>query len=827
MTKTKLSPHLLLSSVAAGLALGVAVLLLDMIVSKLITERTTLFPSGDGAMVSRVILFFLAMSFVLLLRALMLSEQIWRRTLFQADSDYLQLFNSVGFCVVVYSVHDEGRKFIIKEFNSFAEKTEKISADKVVGRDVREVFPGIDKFGLTDVMRRVFLSGVPEVHDISQYADERISGWRQNYVFRTRNGDVVCVYQDMTERIETDLKLKTAESELGSIMEALPMFFIVFDRKGRVSQIAGKAVGQIGLDPAKAKGLGIEELFKANDKFRDCVSSARNGLDFSSRIDFNGKLFDVRFHPFFSGDAGGNVVAIGYDVGERASAEIERERLEAAISQTDEVVIVTRPDGVIEYANPAFEKVTGFTVGEALGRNTRFLKSGKHDKVFYEDLWRTIRAGDVWRGHFFNRRKDGAIYEEEAVISPVKAKNGEIVNYVAVKRDVTREVDLQKQLIQAQKMEAIGRLAGGIAHDFNNILTAILGYSDLALSQIRGEEGARESVEQIRMAGKRAASLTKQLLAFTRKQVMNMQPVCVKEIVSDIHDMIRRIIGDDVSISYSLPDDRLMIKADRGQIEQVIMNLVLNARDAVPGTGGRIGVSASRHVQTVPYDYAGFSAAPGEFVKISFRDNGHGMSDEVKLKIFEPFFTTKPKGKGTGLGLSTVYGIVKQHSGFITFESELGKGTTFDVFIPAPEKEAVSKSAAEMQEAGDLADAVPKGAVLLAEDDKVLQMLVSSYLGREGFKVLVAGDGLEAKQMLAQRGEEIKFALIDLVMPFMDGGKLAEYTMKTRPDVKIILMSGYPDVIDTIDPRIKALPLLPKPFSQEELKSEVKRSFGT
>ncbi|HOK05405.1 MAG TPA: PAS domain S-box protein, partial [Victivallales bacterium] len=566
----------------------------------------------------------------------------------------------------------------------------------------------------------------------------------------------------------------------------------------------------------------------SNNKFLENISIAREGLNFSSQISFSGKVYNITYTGFSTkGGEIGDIAISGIDLSRETFAQMDVGRLETAISQSDEIVMITDTKGIIQYVNPAFEKITGYSINEAIGKNASLLKSGKHDQLFYKNLWNTISSGNVWRGHFFNRKKDGSIYEEDSVISPVKNKNNEIVNYVAVKRDVSKEVELQKELIQAQKMEAIGRLAGGIAHDFNNILTAILGYSDLALSICKNDESLKDAIEQIKSAGKRASTMTKQLLTFTRKQILNFETMSMKEILLEMEEMLKRLIGEEVILSFSLSEEKLVAKCDRGQIEQVIMNLVLNARDALPKSNGKINVSINKHLQKAPYEFSGFNAKPGEYVQLTVQDNGCGMTDEVKQKIFDPFFTTKPKGKGTGLGLATVYGIVKQHNGFITFDSVLNQGTTFNIFIPAASdfQQDREKSNIRKSEEKAVGENFERKVVLVAEDDKIIQMLVASYLSKDGYKVLLASDGLEAKQILAHRGNEIKFALLDVVMPFLDGGRLAEYILKLYPEIKIILMSGYPDVLESQEENVKKLPVLQKPFSQADLKSFVDKYF--
>jgi PAS domain S-box-containing protein len=359
------------------------------------------------------------------------------------------------------------------------------------------------------------------------------------------------------------------------------------------------------------------------------------------------------------------------DIAERKRAEEALVRLATAVEQAAESIVITDPDGIIQYVNPAFEFTTGYSRDEAIGRHSRLLNSGKQDSTFYADLWATIKRGDVWTGHFINRKKDGTVYEEEATISPVRDSSGNITNFVAVKRDVTKEVGLEKQLIHSQKMEAIGTLAGGIAHDFNNLLTAIVGYSQLAMGKLVQEDPLRSDIVEIEKAGQRAATLTSQLLAFSRKQVLQFKTLDLNALVTDLQKMLKRMIGEDIEIVALLNLELWSVRADPGQLQQVIMNLVVNARDAMPD-GGKLTIKTNNVDLDSEYDLA-----QGSYVMISISDTGCGMDPETRSHIFEPFFTTKELGRGTGLGLSTVYGIIKQSGGSIRVDSELDHGTTF------------------------------------------------------------------------------------------------------------------------------------------------------
>ena len=363
-------------------------------------------------------------------------------------------------------------------------------------------------------------------------------------------------------------------------------------------------------------------------------------------------------------------------------AEASHARLAAAVEQAAEAVVITDTQGTILYANPAFEKSTGYTCAEALGQNSRLLKSGKHDDDFYRQMWDVLKRGEMWHGHFINKRKDGALYEEEATISPVRDAAGKIINFVAVKRNVSHEMELEAQLRQAQKMEAIGTLAGGVAHDFNNILAAMFLQTDLVGTFENLPDEVVDIHRQIRSSAESAAKLVRQLLLFSRRQVLQPHNLDLSESITGMAKMLRRILGENIKTHLKLSAQPMFIHADAGMMDQVLMNLAVNARDAMPDGGQLV-------IETCRVDFDEFAASqspqarPGSFVCLSVSDTGSGIPAEILSKIFDPFFTTKDVGKGTGQGLAMIYGcIVKRHGGAVSFETETGRGTTFIIRLP-------------------------------------------------------------------------------------------------------------------------------------------------
>jgi PAS domain S-box-containing protein len=503
----------------------------------------------------------------------------------------------------------------------------------------------------------------------------------------------------------------------------------------------------------------------------------------------------------------------------RARLARTHQRLITAIEQAAESVVITDTGGTILYVNPAFERVSGYSRAEAVGQHTRTVKPGKQDGSFHQKMQAVLRAGETWQGRLVSKKKDGTLYTEEATISPVRDESGAIVSFVAVMRDVTREVQLEEQYRQAQKMEAVGRLTAGIAHDFNNLLTAINGFAELMQFQLPPDDPLQESLGKILGAGRRAADLVRQLLAFSRKQIMEPQVLDLNAVVSDMDKILRRIIGEDIELKTALAPDLWPVKVDPAQIEQVIVNLAVNARDAMPN-GGHLTIETANALLDEDYTARHLDVSPGEYAVLAVSDNGLGMSKEVKTHLFEPFFTTKEAGKGTGLGLATVYGIVEQSGGTIWVYSEAGHGTTFKIYLPRAE------GAVAPLTRSDRAGELPRGmeTVLLVEDDPAVRDLMARVLRQQGYAVLEAADGQEALRLARQHGGKIHLLLTDVVMPGLSGMALARQLAPLQPGMELLFMSGYADNAVVQHSMLDAgVAFLQKPFSSLALARKVRQ----
>jgi two-component system cell cycle sensor histidine kinase/response regulator CckA len=438
-------------------------------------------------------------------------------------------------------------------------------------------------------------------------------------------------------------------------------------------------------------------------------------------------------------------------------------------------------------------------------------------------MWQTISSGQVWHGRLVNKKKDGSLFTEEATITPIRDERGAIVNYVAVKRDVTRELQLEEQYRQAQKMEAIGLLAGGIAHDFNNLLTAINGFAELLQFQLPADSPQQELVEKILKGGQRAADLIRQLLAFSRKQIIEPKTLNLNTTLEEFKKMLGRFIGEHIQLETVLAPELWFVEADPSQIEQVFLNLAVNARDAMPD-GGQLTIETANVVLDPDETAKGLELDPGEYVMVAISDTGIGMSEEVQARIFEPFFTTKEMGKGTGLGLATVYGIVKQNNGSIWVYSEEGQGTTFKVYLPR-----VAEAVDSLPQQG-WTRALPRGneTILLVEDEPEICELVAEMFRIQGYQVLEANDGFEALRLAKELDGTLNLLVTDVIMPGMNGKELASKLKESRPNLKVLFMSGYSGEMiarhGVLEPGVA---LIEKPVSSISLAQKVRQVLET
>ncbi len=511
--------------------------------------------------------------------------------------------------------------------------------------------------------------------------------------------------------------------------------------------------------------------------------------------------------------------------------DAEKRVLTTVVEQSPSAVIITDTEGNIEYVNSNTELLTGYTAEELRGKKPSMFKSGQTPSDKYDQLWQTISKGKVWRGELLNKAKDGTHFWELCVIAPIFAPDGTISKYVALKENITErkhaekeKVMLEEQLHQAQKMESIGRLTGGVAHDFNNILSAINGYSEMILMRMDNSSPFRNEIEIILQSGQRAARLTQQLLAFSRKQVIKPELLDLTAEVAESRKMLSRLLGEDIEIEIGHVKELWPIKVDRSQLEQVILNLAVNARDAMP-LGGKLTIETSNVSLDGVYIKSHYNISPGDYVMLAISDNGKGMDKETREHIFEPFFTTKIKGKGTGLGLATVYGIIKQNNGEIQVYSEPDQGTIFKIYLPRAD-ESLEKTDSHLS-VNRVSDIGGTETILLVEDDEMVRNLGIDILSGLGYTVLEAENGEDALQVCARFHGKVDLLLTDVVMPKMSGPDLAARINEQYPQTKVLFMSGYTEnAIVRHGVLAENVNYLHKPITPKSLSHAVRKVLG-
>jgi len=624
----------------------------------------------------------------------------------ESEKKFEDLFAHMNSGVAIYEAENNGEDFIFKDLNRAGEQIDKVTRGEVIGKSVLEIFPSVKEYGLFDVLQRVWKTGQPEHHPMVMYEDERITGWKDYFIYKLPTDQIVAIYSDETERKQAEEALRESEKRMKAILSASPVGVALF---------------------------------------------------------INRKL---------------------------------------------------------NWANMMFYKLTGYEQGSLVGQELRviFTSDEEYERVGRE-LYTGVDKSGIGEVETKWIRQDGKIIDCSLRACSLDPKDPFREQIVTV-ADISEAKQLAAQFLHAQKMEAVGILAGGVAHDFNNILTTIIGNADLALMEVGKDGSLREEIEEIRAAGERAASLTRQLLTFSRKQIIQPEFLDLNELLTDIEKMLDRLIGEDIEL-LMIPGPALwQVKVDPGQMEQVIMNLVINARDAMP-RGGKLTIeTANADLDENYFRKRGLQEEkPGAYVMLAVSDSGIGIDKETQSHIFEPFFTTKEVGKGTGLGLSTVYGIVKQNNGFIWVYSEPGQGSAFKVYLPKAKGDAAS----EKKEQHPVTAPGGSETVLIVEDDDSLRKFSQRALQQHGYSVLEAENGEDALKVSEAYAGSIDLLITDVVMPGMGGKETAERLQPLYPRMKVLYTSGYTDnTIVHHGVLATGLNFLQKPFSPEALTRKVR-----
>ncbi len=879
------------------------------------------------------------------------------RRMLDNETRYRQLFDNMGVGVAVYAAVDGGADFVFRDFNRGAEASEKLDRRDVIGRRLTEVYPRIHEFGLIDVLSRVWHSGEPEALPARLYKDDLREEWRENWIYRLPSGEVVALFDDVTERKLAEEQKRDREARFRGIFENAAVgiahldldgswqllnqqFCILlgyqrdelvqrrfdeithpldrstaiakfqelirgkkeayslekrcFHKDGRIvwinvtnalqrddegkplyvisvmrdvslrkqaqdalceSELRMRALldasrdeillvsteGQIlainkaardrlarrsaNVDPLGATLAAVLPPDQAGQRLAAVRHVVETGEMMHCDVQIRARWFDLWYYPVRRPEGDIQEVAVyAREVTDRWRSEADLRTLWQAIEQSPASVVITSPNGTIEYVNPKFCEATGYERDEAIGLNPRVLKSGRTNAEDYTRLWKTISGGHVWRGEFLNRKKNGQLFWEMAAIAPVKDTTGRVIHYVGVKEDISERKEMEEQLRQSQKMQALGQLTGGIAHDFNNLLAIIIGNLELLDESLNGD-APHELIEDALWSARRGAELTHRLLAFARRQPLKPDAVDFNVVIRGLSDLLRRTLGGGIRIRENLAADLWLAYADRGELERALLNLAVNARDAMQRGGVLILETRNATIDAVYAEqYDEFSA--GDYVVLSVTDSGAGMAPDVVQHAFEPFFTTKEVGKGSGLGLSMVYGFVKQSGGHIEIDSHLARGTRVSLFLPR------ARGGRQRPQAGE---AKPEGgqfhdrAVLLVEDEPKLRRVAAKMLSRLGLTILQAESAEDALALLqdCQVDHPVDLLFTDIELPGgMSGAELADRARELVPSIKIMFTTGYARDAVLSDPSKKDMPWLLKPYSQSALTRQLTMLLG-
>lgn len=838
-----------------------------------------------------------------------------------SEARYRSLFEHMSNAVVVYRADRQGEDFVFVDFNAAAERIEKVEKREVIGQSVLKIFPSVKQFGLFEVLQRVFRTGQPEHHPVAQYKDDRIEGWRENFVYGLPSGEIVAVYSDETERKRAEHALRESEEKFSIAFQFAPMpMAITSAHDGRVVEVNEAFVKGSGYERQEVLGKTAVELGTWKDENERALrleQIQKEGALLNLEMDFPTKDGTLR-HGLFSAvmirlQGKPMLLSAFNDITEQKKSEQalkDREQMLRSVITATPVGLCLTQDRIIKWANAEWERMFGFNEeSEYLGRPTSIMYAEEaHYMTSRKDIYRNLETGTVGETYTEFTRKDGARFQgyvrstylaptdpEQGTLSAISdvteitlakearreseeryrilcedsrdavfvtsregryidvnqafcdlfgydrnelesietkenyadpgdrrifqetiektgsikdypmqlrkkdgtifdalltasvryGDKGESLGYQGIIRDMTETKQLEKQLLQAQKMEAIGTLAGGIAHDFNNLLQVVLGYSELILADKQPNDPDYADLHKIRGAARNGAELVKQILTFSKRAEISPRPIDLNREVRKAEQLLRRTLPRIIEMDHFGAEDLWTINADPRQIEQILLNLAVNAKDAMP-RGGRIVIETENVTLDEDYCRSHLGVGPGDYVLLTFSDTGIGIYPDVLDHIFEPFFTTKKTGEGTGLGLATVYGIVKQHNGHIICYSEPENGTTFKIYLPAIRSEDVETS-------GQFR-VLPAGGtetILLADDEELIRDLGERILSRAGYTVLTACDGQEALEIYQKEMSKIHLVILDLIMPVMEGAECMNELARINPSVKVIVASGH------------------------------------
>ncbi len=681
---------------------------------------------------------------------------------------------------------------------------------------VKELFTGAVETGITaevvetQIVRSDGERAFIEVKSVPILEDGRVAGFRG-------------ILRDVTERKRSELALRETYDLLKAVIDASAAGITILDREGNIKLWSPAAERMFGWRKEEVLERPLptvpSDRREEHRMLRERVTAGELVVGVEVvRQKKDGSPIDVSLSTASLRDEKGGisgVVGIMVDITERKRTEGQIRLQAAALEAAANGIVITDRSGTIRWVNPAFTRLTGYPAEEAVGRTPRLLRSGRHDQAFYRNLWETVLSGRVWQGETVNRRKDGSLYTEDQTIAPVLDEYGAVTHFIAVKQDITERRHLEDQLHQAQKLEAIGLLAGGIAHDFNNLLNGIIGFAELTLRELpEGSKGV-SYLSRVPRLGRQAAGLIGQLLTFARKAPLERKPLDLNPLLKESGKLLQRTFPETITIQVEPAFEPLIANADLGNVQQIILNLATNARDAMPH-GGTLTLRLAPVILTEASLGDHLHRRPDAFACLTVADTGTGIPAAIRDRIFEPFFTTKGPEHGTGLGLASVYGIVHQHEGWLEVETAEGQGSAFYVFLPVVPIPADATSSAK--------EAIPHGCetLLFVEDNPVSLEMGEILLSDLGYTVLTAADGIEAVAVFRTH-PNIAMVLTDAIMPRMGAAGLIPALREINPDIKVLVSTGYaPDEIRRTLDHLGVGGYIRKPFSQADLATAVR-----